>query len=272
MAQTVQTGHVETEGDSLYYEIRGAGPPLLMIHGGVLDASGFARAADLLAADFTVITYDRRGNSRSTRRDPQNFEVGQQARDAVAVLHAAGHDAALIFGSSAGAIIGLEMAKSQPHAVSAVVAHEPPVMRVLPDADQLLAEYAKIYLTALTEGPMPAFQRFTQLNAIPRTEQDRLALQPEDMERTRGNIEFFVKQEMLPLSSYKPDSAMIRDNGVTVTLAVGELSQDKSYGRTAPIVAAQLACPLAIFPGHHISYAGMADEWVPALRRVMGDR
>jgi pimeloyl-ACP methyl ester carboxylesterase len=271
MEHNVKTGHAETEGDTLYYEVRGGGPPLLMIHGGVIDAGGFARAADLLAADFTVITYDRRGYSRSTRHDPQNFEVGQQARDAVAVLHAAGHDAARIFGSSAGAIIGLEMAKSQPQAVVALVAHEPPVMRVLPDADELLAEYAGIYLAAWTEGPQQAFRRFTALNAIPRTEQDVAAVLPEDLERTRGNIEFFVKQEMLPLSGYKPDVAAIRENGVTVTLGVGELSLDKSYGRTAPIVAEQLACPLVVFPGHHVSYVGMAEAWVPALRRVMGD-
>ena len=65
----MRTGRVATEGDELYYEVRGSGPPLLLIHGGVIDASGFSRAADLLAADSTVITYDRRAYSRSTGRD-----------------------------------------------------------------------------------------------------------------------------------------------------------------------------------------------------------
>jgi pimeloyl-ACP methyl ester carboxylesterase len=269
--RNVRTGNVETEGDTLYYEVRGAGPPLLMIHGGVIDAGGFAFAADLLAAGYTVITYDRRAYSRSSGRDPQNFEVGQQARDAVAVLHAEGYESARVFGSSAGAIIGLEMAKSQPQAVAALVAHEPPVMRVLPEADQLMAEYASIYLAAWTAGSQQAFQLFTALNAIPRTEHDFAAISPEDMQRTRGNIEFFVKQEMLPLSGYKPDVAMIRGNGVKVALGVGELSRDKSYGRTAPILAEQLGCPLVVFPGHHVSYVSMAEEWVPVLRRALAD-
>ena len=267
----MRIGYVATEGDTLYYEVRGAGPPLLMIHGGVIDASGFAPAADLLAADYTVITYDRRAYSRSTKRDPQNFEVGQQARDAVAILRAAGFGEARVVGNSGGAIIGLEMAKSQPQEVTALVAHEPPVFRVLPEADQLETEYARVYLSAWTEGPQPAMQRFSALNQIPRSEADSAAVSPADMERARGNVEFFIKREMLPFASYKPDVAAIRDNGVAVVLGVGELSREQSYGRTAPIVAGQLGCPLVVFPGHHTSFLGMADAWVATLRQVMGD-
>lgn len=264
----MRTGRVETESDELYYEVRGRGEPLLMIHGGIVDASSFRAAAELLAADYTVITYDRRGYSRSTRRDPQNFEVGQQARDAVAILHATGHASALIVGNSGGAIVGLEMAKSQPHAVAALVAHEPPVMRVLPNADQLLAEYATISHAAWTEGPDRAMQLFSALNPMPRTESDAAALLPEDMARIRGNIEFFVRYEMPPFAIYKPDVATIAWNGVPVALGVGELSREQSYGQTAPIVAEQLGCPLIIFPGHHTSFLGLSAAWAAVLREA----
>lgn len=265
----MRIGRVETEGDTLYYEVRGSGDPLLMIHGGVVDAGSFAPAADLLAADYTVITYDRRAYSRSTRRDPQNFEVGQQARDAVAVMRDAGYASARIVGNSGGAIIGLEMAKSQPQAVTALVAHEPPTMRVLPNAEALLAEFAKISGVAWTEGAELAMPMFFALNAIPRTESDAAAVSPEDMERMRGNMDFFVKYEMLPFATYKPDAEMIRNNGVQVALGVGELSLDKNYGRTAPILAEQLGCPLVRFPGHHTSFMGMAEAWVATLRDAL---
>jgi pimeloyl-ACP methyl ester carboxylesterase len=265
----VRIGSVETEGDTLYFEVRGSGEPLLLIHGGIVDSGSFARAADLLATDYSVITYDRRGYSRSTRRDPQNFEVGQQARDAVAVLGAAGHASALVVGNSGGAIVGLEMAKSQPQTVEALVAHEPPTMRVLPNAEALLAEYARISLTAWTDGAERAMQMFTALNPIPRTESDAAAVSAEDMARIRGNIEFFVKYEMPPFAIYRPDVAIIRNNGVPVVLGVGEQSLDQSAGQTAPILAAQFGCPLITFPGHHTSFLGMADAWVATLREAL---
>src|ERR1700704_5647349 len=90
------SGWVTTEGDELYFEVRGSGHPLLMISGGGGDAGFFDSVAELLSDEFQVITYDRRANSRSTANDPQNFTVAQQSRDAVAVLRANGHESAFI--------------------------------------------------------------------------------------------------------------------------------------------------------------------------------
>ncbi len=59
---------LEVPGASLYYEIRGSGPVLILIalRG---DSVGFASIAPLLASDYTVVTYDPRGISRSTIED-----------------------------------------------------------------------------------------------------------------------------------------------------------------------------------------------------------
>ncbi|HEV8599394.1 MAG TPA: hypothetical protein VGQ69_08555, partial [Gemmatimonadales bacterium] len=54
-------------GTDLYYELRGSGSPLLLISGATGDAGHFERVASLLAGEFAVVTYDRRGNSRSPR-------------------------------------------------------------------------------------------------------------------------------------------------------------------------------------------------------------
>ncbi|GIP33623.1 alpha/beta fold hydrolase [Paenibacillus sp. J2TS4] len=72
-----RSGRVRTEGDEIYFEVRGAGEPLLMIPGGNGDAGFYTYVTGILADEYQVITYDRRGNSRSTRNDPQNFEVSQ---------------------------------------------------------------------------------------------------------------------------------------------------------------------------------------------------
>ena len=119
-----------TEGAELYCERRGSGPPLLLITGGIGDAGFYSSAANILANEFTVLNYDRRCNSRSTGDRSIDMTVAQQARDAIAIIKAMGHDKAIIFGSSGGGIIGLELAAANPNVIDFLIVHEPPVIGI----------------------------------------------------------------------------------------------------------------------------------------------
>jgi pimeloyl-ACP methyl ester carboxylesterase len=265
----VKKGRVETEGDEIYYEVRGQGPPLLLIHGSGMDAGIFPPVADILSDEYTVITYDRRGNSRSTRNDPQNFEIGQQARDAIAVLRAAGETSAFVFGSSAGAVIGLDMARHHPEVVRALVAHEPPVLRALPDSEKWRRFFAGVYRTAFRFGVNVAMIKFALAVGIPIRAYAKI---PKDLgSRMANNQDFFVKHEMLPVTNYMPDVETIKRNGVKVVMAVGETTLDKRkyYGRTVPILAGKLGADMLTFPGHHISYLDIPEECAATLRGVL---
>ncbi|GAB3996081.1 hypothetical protein GCM10029992_15080 [Glycomyces albus] len=266
----VTPGSVTTEGDELYFEVRGEGPPLLMISGGGGDAGFYTYVADILADDYEVITYDRRGNSRSTRNFPDSFDIAQQARDAEAVIQAAGHESAHVFGNSGGAVIALELAANHPEVLRKVVAHEPPTLHVLPDGGKWLGMFAQIYRTSFTLGPETAnFQFSMSLKAIPVS---AFGHTPADFaERSGGNSEFFIRNEMLPFVNYRPDTAKIEANGVDLTMAAGRLTLDTGdyYGRTAPILAAELGHETAVFPGHHISYFDQPQAWSAALRAII---
>ena len=92
----------------LYYELRGDGPPLLLMMG----ASGYGgvlgRFAELLADEFTVVTYDRRGNGRSPK--PAGWTATspeEQADDAAALLAGLDLAPAAIFGTSSAGIFAL---------------------------------------------------------------------------------------------------------------------------------------------------------------------
>lgn len=271
------TGKVSAEGDELYYEVRGHGRPLLMIPGALGDGGIYTFVAERLADEYRVITYDRRGQSRSTRNYPQNFEISQQARDAVAVLHAAGEESAIVFGNSSGAIIALAMARQTPAAVQALIAHEPPALRVLPDADEWLALIADVYLTSLTAGHAQALAKFMGSIAIPPTPPDpELYGTPvfqnvSDRQKANGSSEFAMRHEVLPSSHYLPDITALRNSGIMIFMAIGEMTQEAGayYGRTASILAEQLSCELVVFPGHHGSYLVNPREWTATLREIL---
>src|SRR5262245_14413426 len=206
---TVQSGRVTTEGDDRYYEVRGQGSPLLLIPPAGGDGWLYAAMAPLRADTYKVITYDRRANARSTMNTPQNFEITQQSRDAVAVLRAVGEPSAFVVGNSSGAVIALDMAKTQPQAVRAVVAHEPPLARLHPQAQKLQRFFARVYLTAFRFGSSVAALRFILGIQVPVR---RLITAAKEVNRHRERsseryisvkdaTDFLMKQELLGVTN-----------------------------------------------------------------------
>lgn len=273
-----KTGFVTTEGDDLYYEVRGRGQPLLMIPGGGGDARMYSFVADILSDEYKIITYDRRANARSTRNEPQNFEISQQSRDAVAVLCATGETSAFVFGNSSGAVIALDIAKTQPQAVKAIVAHEPPITRVHPKVKKWQRFFAGVYGTAFSLGTMSAMIRFVLGVGLPLGPRFRAEASEKYLHEIReiglrpiNMADFFTKQELLPVTNYMPDIAMIKKNAVKVFMAAGQESLNKRrfYAQTAPILAERLGCEMIVFPGHHVSYVSGPNEWTAVLRGIL---
>jgi pimeloyl-ACP methyl ester carboxylesterase len=275
---SVQRGRVTVEGDELYYEVRGQGAPLLIIPGGGGDGGSYSAVADILSDEFKVIAYDRRANARSTMNDPQNFEISQQSRDAVAILRAVGETSAFIFGNSSGAVIALDMAKTQTQAVRAIVVHEPPLARVHPKTRKWQRLFAGVYCSAFRFGTTLAMLRFAFGIGIDfslmRAARAMKAYRENSGERYLNQkvvTDFFLKQELLPVTNYLPDIEIIKKNRVRVFMAVGKKSLDKKrfYAQTAQILADRLGCEMVIFPGHHGSFVDMPDEWAATARDLL---
>src|SRR5712691_13464171 len=126
-------GTVKVNGAELYHQVRGSGPAVLMIHGTGADSGCYDGVAERLASDFRVLTYDRRGWSRSTR--PLGWlktSIEEQADDAAWLLRATGNAPAIVFGSSSAGLTALDLLIRHPEAVKGAILHESSTFTWLP--------------------------------------------------------------------------------------------------------------------------------------------
>ena len=117
---TAQQGHVERGGARIWYAAFGAGPPVILLHGGLGHGGNWGyQVPALVAAGYRPIVIDSRGHGRSTR-DAQPYTYVRMAADVRAVMDALGIDRAAFIGWSDGACIALVLAMQTPERVAGV--------------------------------------------------------------------------------------------------------------------------------------------------------
>ncbi len=254
------TGLVEANGTRLYHELRGSGPPLLFISGATGDAGHFESVAERLASRWTVVTYDRRGNSRSPRTSGVT-SMGEQAADAAALVSALGLGRVPVFGTSGGAIIALAMLLEQAHAVRAAVLHEPPLAAVVPGAAEALGALRAGIDQAMAAGGPPA-----AVEAFVRDAAGASYAQIPDGTRARmlGNGETLFGAELEAFVGYRPDEAALARVTVPVRLFVGT-DTTPLFSGAAAWLASRLRVPVARLAGGHTPYFDRPIETADAL-------
>jgi clorobiocin biosynthesis protein CloN7 len=241
-----------------------------MLVGHPMGTSGFAAIAQLLAEDYTVVTYDPRGFARSTIEDPgQDAEPDLLADDVRRVLEAVGDGPAYVFGSSGGAVTGLALVAHYPGHVQSLVAHEPPLALLLPDADEARAGMHDIYDTYRDSGIGAAWQRFSTFTGINmRPQGEEATPQPPSAEAVATSERFFA-HSLLPIVLYQPDFSALQAAPSRVMAAGGTTSKGQFPWRTAVALAERLGTPLADFPGGHGGFASDVKDFAGILRRTL---
>jgi clorobiocin/coumermycin A biosynthesis protein CloN7/CouN7 len=275
MPDSDPTTHLlDVPGARLYYERRGSGPLLLMI-GSPMDSSGFAPLASALADHYTVVTYDPRGIANSSREDTaEDVTPAQQADDVHRLLSVLGGDPADVFGSSGGAVVGLALVTAHPDQVRTLVAHEPPVVELLPDRAQLRAEIHDIYDTHRVEGADKAMQKFLAhagLGQGPAQEADTQQWEPspEQLARMRATTEHFLAHLLRPTTRYRPDIEALRVASTWIVVAGGATSKGQLANRTAVALADRLGTTVVDFPGDHGGFLAFPEQFGRVLDQVL---
>src|SRR2546421_4406553 len=166
------THKLETTEADIVYDVHGPLPtpdgrrPLFMI-AQPMDASGFRTLASHFP-DRTVITYDPRGLGRSIRKDGRvDHAPTVQAGDVHAVIETLGVGPVEMFASSGGAVTALALVAAYPDDVTTLVAHEPPLIPVLPDAEAAERARAAVRDTYEAKGSHAGIAAFIAMTSSP---------------------------------------------------------------------------------------------------------
>jgi pimeloyl-ACP methyl ester carboxylesterase len=261
-------------GAEIYYERVGTGPLLLMITGGNGDAGTFAQVAPLLAADRTVVSYDRRGFARSPLAEPPNGRrYDDDIADAARLIDRLGDGPADVFGSSSGAIVGLALLSRYPDRVRRLVAHEPPAFTLLTDrtALDILDQVHDLAGREGTEAAMRTFSRAMGLGEMPPLP-DRGELPPHVLEtigRIQRNLVFWMEHELRQYPSAPVDVAALEAARDKLVPAGGADSHDTLPYQPNTVLAERLGRPVVDFPGGHAGYVVRPVEFAARLRAVL---
>jgi pimeloyl-ACP methyl ester carboxylesterase len=253
-------------GAELYHEVRGAGPPVLMIPGALGDGGTFDRVAPLLADEFTVVTYDRRGNSRSPR--PSGWtetSVAEQADDAAALLEALGLAPAVLYGTSGGGAIALEVVLRHPGVVRGVILHDPWVPALSGRAAAGEGPFGpEIERGWAADGPGGAVDAF--LRAV--LGEQHGPLDPDRPSRIRGNGEVAFRVESPAWAAFAPDPERLAAARPPIAVMCGRDSAPL-LREPAAALAARLGTEPIPAPGAHAPQLDRPQELAEAIRPLL---
>ncbi|MFI7577192.1 alpha/beta fold hydrolase [Micromonospora sp. NPDC049497] len=263
---TVHT--LDVPGARLRYEVRGSGP-LVLVMGSPMDAAAFAPLADALAADHTVVTHDPRGISGSTLDDPgQDSTPEVRADDVAALLDALGAGSADIFGSSGGALTGLALVQRHPGRVRTLVAHEPPLLELLTDAEERRTAVDDMISTFHSDGAGPAWRKFMTHAGYG----DDMPMPPgEPSAQDLANSARFFAHELRFTTTWRPDPAALTAGPARVVVGVGVESTRLVTYPTSVALAELLGTRPVEFPGDHGGFMFHPEEFAKTLRGVLAD-
>lgn len=255
---------------SLHYEVRGSGP-LLVITGSPMAARFFGPLADALAEEHTVVTHDPRGISASVLVDPEQDSTPElRADDLAALIRALGATSADVFGSSGGAVTGLALAARHPHLVSTLVAHEPPVMELLPDVEEQRAATDDIIATFHRDGPGPAFMKFMAYAGFDSGDEGAPAAAPEaPSPQDMADGARFLGHELLGTSRFVPDIAALTGSPARILVGLGEESGSLLTDRTSRALAERLGVAPTMFPSDHGGFMDVPAAFAERLEAVL---
>lgn len=270
--------YLDVGGANLYYETVGKGPLFLCIHGGNGSGDIWKGLAQGLKDQYTVVYYDRRGFTRSTLTDAQDYEhrLETDADDARKLIeHLGGNEqTATVLGTSSGAIVSLKLLSRHPSVIKKLIPHEPPALAFLPDREEMIRRQHQLYQTYRKSGVLPAMKEFIELCKVgPQGDHMLSSFRERTDPYDLYNTLYWFEREIIPYPCHEWDLALLEEQKHLLVLANGELSDPEALqSRANKVLSEKLGLRLTILPGAHVGYASHTADFTPALLEMIKEQ
>ena len=264
-SSTQVTGHqVPVPGARLYYQAQGHGPVLVLCGGGPANADTLAPLAAQLASHYTVVSYDRRGYSRSELDDPdEQISISRHGDDLRLLVQALGTGPVSVFGTSFGALIALDFAASAPGLIRTAVVHEPPL-------GQLLTGEQRQPFDINLAGKADAG---AALNAIAASVGVKRGLDAggaaDRPGARRADIELFIRRDAPAIGDYNLDLTRLAPLAGRLIVTGSEAGRDFYPYKCARKLAEATGAPFTELPGHHAGMIAQPAEFAAVLTGLL---
>lgn len=255
---------------TLYYEVRGSGP-LVVLVGAPMDAGAFSGLAEALADQYTVLTTDPRGHGRSVLNDPEQESTPElRADDLVRLIRNVNAGPAIVFGSSGGAVTTLALVEAAPELVATAIPHEPPLAELLDDRDKLIAATEDEIATFISGDRVGAWRKFmANANIHMPDEVFEYMFGGEPSPEQAASENYWFRHEVRGTIHFTPDFAALRAACIPIIVGIGEESTDQLCDRTSRALAAALDLTPTLFPGDHTGFLPDATAFAARLRELL---
>ncbi len=155
-----------------------------------------------------------------------------------------------------------------------LVAHEPPVVELLPDGEQLRAQIEDIYDTYRSDGADTAMGKLMAHAGLgggagQQADAPRWEPSPEQVARMRATTDHFLAHLIRPTTRFRPDIAALRASSARIVVAAGATSQGQLANRAAGALAGWLGTPVVEFPGDHGGFGAQPEQFGRVLDQVL---
>jgi pimeloyl-ACP methyl ester carboxylesterase len=212
IARAARSGYLGINGVDYYYEIRGCGEPVLLLHGGLVSSEIFGPVTTILSKSRQVITVDLQGHGRTALGD-RPFKLESMGDDMGELVQRLGHARVDVLGYSLGGGVALRMAVQKPERVRRLVVVSAPF------SDEGFYPDIREQQVAISGATAPMMQETPMYQAYV-----AVAPRPEDFPRLLDAVGDFMRQHYdwsaevakltIPVMLVYGDSDMLRPEHV----------------------------------------------------------
>lgn len=251
--------------NQIYCNIQGCGKTVILIHGAGCDSDFFEDTSTLLSKYFKVITYDRRGYSRSNGVIETDF-FNDSIEDLFSIIKLlTPNQKVILVGCSAGALIAMKFSERYPELTSMVIAHEPPFLNLLPSGHSAIEILNQVDEFIEIKKFGRAANRFLLL--MEEGEDNKKIKSEETMIREEKNMKYFMQYEFK--STFDKELSFKFDDKLNLIIGAGDAHRENYHFIYAKEYTKENDISFVHFPGKHNCAYDLPFEFASTIHGII---